>query len=347
MCKITNIRAAALGALLVASSTAQASVTSYSFADIDVPGSQPGSTGFSFPLGLNNLGQVAGSYNDSSGNSHGFLYSGGQYFTINAPGANDTYLAGINNAGDIVGVSVYLSAGKDYVFLESHGKFTNIADNSNPSVFFFLPGALNDRDQAIGLLRGGKYGLLDARGVITPINTSGANGDASFSGLNNRDQFTGTLCDSLGCHGFIDTKGVFTKFDYPGAPYTAGSGINDRGQVVGAYFTDSLNGFLYTNGNFITINDPNASAAMGGTWATAVNDVGQIAGFYYDAQGEYHSFLATPSLSPFASTMAALVPDAVDAVPEPSTWAMILLGFAGLGFIGLRNRHLRMSRAGR
>jgi PEP-CTERM motif len=25
-------------------------------------------------------------------------------------------------------------------------------------------------------------------------------------------------------------------------------------------------------------------------------------------------------------------------VPEPSTWAMMLLGFAGLGYAGMRNR---------
>jgi PEP-CTERM motif len=27
------------------------------------------------------------------------------------------------------------------------------------------------------------------------------------------------------------------------------------------------------------------------------------------------------------------------AVPEPSTWMMVLLGFAGLGFVGYRHRH--------
>jgi hypothetical protein len=32
------------------------------------------------------------------------------------------------------------------------------------------------------------------------------------------------------------------------------------------------------------------------------------------------------------------VPGALSAVPEPSTWAMILLGFAGLGYAGYRGR---------
>jgi hypothetical protein len=29
----------------------------------------------------------------------------------------------------------------------------------------------------------------------------------------------------------------------------------------------------------------------------------------------------------------------VSAVPEPSTWAMMLLGFAGVGFMAYRRRH--------
>jgi hypothetical protein len=35
----------------------------------------------------------------------------------------------------------------------------------------------------------------------------------------------------------------------------------------------------------------------------------------------------------FAGTVAT--------VPEPSTWGMMLLGFAGLGFAGYRSRHTR------
>ena len=33
------------------------------------------------------------------------------------------------------------------------------------------------------------------------------------------------------------------------------------------------------------------------------------------------------------------------AVPEPSTWAMMALGFAGLGFVGYRRARLRPAAA--
>jgi len=37
--------------------------------------------------GINPQGDIAGFYNDSSGNSHGFLLSNGSFITIDAPGA--------------------------------------------------------------------------------------------------------------------------------------------------------------------------------------------------------------------------------------------------------------------
>ena len=163
-------------------------------------------------------------------------------------------------------------------------------------------------------------------------NLSGASGSASLNGFNNLDQFTGQLCDSVTCHGFSDKNGVFTKFDPPGASFTSGQGINDWGQVDG-YFADSeggLHGFVDTNGHFTTIDDPKAFVGLGtGTEPLAINDLGQIAGWYYDAEANIHAFLATPNLLPFALTAAAPL---AETVPEPSTWVMTLLGFAGLGF---------------
>lgn len=42
------------------------------------------------------------------------------------------------------------------------------------------------------------------------------------------------------------------------------------------------------------------------------------------------------------ATLYISLPDGVyiAAVPEPSTWAMMILGFAGLGFMAYRRRHI-------
>ena len=61
--------------------------------------------------------------------------------------------------------------------------------------------------------------------------------------------------------------------------------------------------------------------------AYAINDIGQIVGYGVEINDPQNSlaFLLTPTT-----------------VPEPSTWAMLLLGFAGLGYAGYRR-----ARAGR
>ena len=52
-------------------------------------------------FGINNLGVMVGSYTDSLARAYGFIYSGGVFTTINAPGGN-TAIRGINELGQIV-----------------------------------------------------------------------------------------------------------------------------------------------------------------------------------------------------------------------------------------------------
>ena len=73
----------------------------------------------------------------------------------------------------------------------------------------------------------------------------------------------------------------FTQIDVPGAFYTAATGINDAGQIVGS-FVDStgIHGFLYTGGSFTQIDVPGAFA----TQAFGINDAGQIVGYFRTAR---------------------------------------------------------------
>jgi probable HAF family extracellular repeat protein len=67
---------------------------------------------------------------------------------------------------------------------------------------------------------------------------------------------------------------------------TAATGINNLGQIVG-YYLDSNNvqhGYLYSNGTYITLDDPLGSHA---TVATGINDSGQIVGFYLDGSSPF------------------------------------------------------------
>jgi uncharacterized membrane protein len=55
------------------------------------------------PLGLNDRGEVVGSYLDGNGTEHGYLLDRGQFTTIDVPGATYTDAFGINDHGQIVG----------------------------------------------------------------------------------------------------------------------------------------------------------------------------------------------------------------------------------------------------
>ena len=88
-------------------------------------------------------------------------------------------------------------------------------------------------------------------------------------------------------------------------------GINDKGIAVGYYgdSTASQHGFLYnTNtGTYSFLDDPNAGFNNGVevTQITGINNSGEITGFYTDANGLAHGFVA------------------VAGVPEPSSVALL------------------------
>jgi uncharacterized membrane protein len=161
-------------------------------------------------FGINDRGWVVGSYVEPGTprnpegvflESHGYLWKHGRFHTIDIPGAAVTELYVINNRGDIVGVYAEQGTFEQHGFLlDRHGRMTEIKVDGGQ---FTFPFGVNDRRQIVGF-------------------TSDTGPDGA--GIN--------------VHGFAFLEGVdgpITRVDYPGAPQTAALGINDRGQVVGAY----------------------------------------------------------------------------------------------------------------
>jgi probable HAF family extracellular repeat protein len=105
------------------------------------------------------------------------------------------------------------------------------------------------------------------------------------------------------------------------AGFTAATGINNAGDIVG-YFVDAdraTHGFIYLNGIYSAVDDPNAVGipfAFAVTQVFGINDNGDLVGNYVDAGGVFRGFLATL------------------AVPEPAT--LTLLGMAAAGTMILR-----------
>ncbi len=202
---------------------------------------------------------------------------------------------------------------------------------------------VNDSNLAVGFYVNGagvtKADVVDVSGSISSVfNTGPITLPASFNststtatGINNVGTVSGFYTNSAGnTFGFLVTEGGDVSLNDPngnGAD-TMAWGLNNKDQVVGSYVDAAGNthGFVYDSltNTWTTVDDPNAdgttSFGVEGTIVNGINDKGQLVGFY-------------------ANTLAA--PDAVNGflanpVPEPSTWAMMIAGFAGLGLYAFR-----------
>ena len=83
---------------------------------------------------------------------------------------------------------------------------------------------------------------------------------------------------------------TFTTIDFPGSSFSNALGINNSGQVVGAYDTGTTpeHGFLLSGGIFSTLDFPGPSS----TAAIGINDSGQVVGLYQNTVNfQTHGFL--------------------------------------------------------
>jgi probable HAF family extracellular repeat protein len=97
--------------------------SSYSY--FSAPGADPTTLGTA-TYSINDAGQIVGYFQDSSGVQHGYLKTGSNFTTLDAPGANGlTSAQGINNLGYVTGYYVDAS-GIDNGYLWYNGQFTTI-----------------------------------------------------------------------------------------------------------------------------------------------------------------------------------------------------------------------------
>jgi len=190
-------------------------------------------------------------------------------------------------------------------------------------VFTDLPGFLQPNDiNNAGVIVGlsGPFtnfqGVVYSGGIYTPYNPSGGQLTDPIA-INDLGRIVGSYVDSGGVvHGFLDSGNTFTTL----SGFSQPNDINNAGVIVGlSGFPSNFQGVLYSGGIYTPFNDPLAGQGPNQfTDPIAINDFGQIVGDYIDSDGVVHAFLATQD------------------VPEPSTWSMMILGFAGIGFMAYR-----------
>jgi hypothetical protein len=261
---------AAMMVILLLAFTTQLTAQTYTQIKVPFPGAVETEA-----HGINAFGQIVGSWQDGSGNNHGFLYNAGAYSSFDYPGSSETFLFGINNAGDIVG---YHDASMG--FLLKGGVFTLI----NGSVW-----DINNFDFAvIGT------GFVDSGGGNHEVNYPGSTATVSL-GLNDALQIVGFYYNAdFATHCFLFNQISYSSIDVPGEADTSCKGINTPGQMVGYYYDkfSVQHGFLYDGISFTQFDYPGST---NNTYAYHINDSGQIVGAAFVPGPGLIGFLRTPS----------------------------------------------------
>ena len=151
--------------------------------------------GFTFARDINNLGTLAGSYGTADGETHGFLLSGNTFSEFDAPNSVSTYIYGLNDANDLVGVSYATDVSFGMAYARIGGNtVTSILPNAKTSFAY----GINNAQEVVGLYY--------------------ERGNFNYHGFYRAPD--GTLTAPI---------------DAPGASTTFLSGINEKGVIVGRY----------------------------------------------------------------------------------------------------------------
>ncbi len=233
---------------------------------------------------INDSGQIAGQLSGGlyaqGPQPEAAVYSGGVSTALGfLAGRTQSWAAGINNAGQVVGESDTPS-GVAEAFLYSGGVMTGLG---------FLPGgaqsratATNNSGQIVGWsmnASGNREAFLYSGGVMTGLGTLPGYTDSVATAINDKGEVVGYSSNSSGnTEAFFYSGGVITALGFlPGSQSSQANAINNLGQIVGT----SGNAFLYSGGQMVDLTSLVVDLPQNlGTLseATGINDSGQIIG---------------------------------------------------------------------
>jgi uncharacterized membrane protein len=283
------IRTAIVSGVVAAIGSATVWSADYTVSTVDFPNA----TGTSV-LGINNLGQVVGSYTGTGGfiGARGFIMSDGVFTPVGATmpcrpnGRCNTGAFTVNDRGEIVGGFI---ADIDFpgLFVQfGNDSPTIVQPPGYPNTGLRLAG-LNERNVVAGCYstdQGDQIFTLSGTQLVT-VQLPVANlVDACAMGLNNWNQLVGTYQTSDGqFHGFLKSGPVLSNLDVPaawGAVSTTPLVINDFGTVAGTYELPNgeTHGFVWRQGQFSALEFPGSSGQS--AQPSAINDRGEIVGLY-------------------------------------------------------------------
>jgi uncharacterized membrane protein len=297
-----------------------------------------------FP-GINNLGEVVGNSETSEidplnetnwscfafmpGDGHtceGFVWRYGKMQALATLGGNNSFAAGVNDAGQVVGWAETTLHDPTCIHPGQTLQFRAVVWNPNghptqlPS-FHSDPDsaavAINDKGQVVGVsgVCGNAVGAMSAtHGVIWDHGTATSLGDLGGKGWNTPDAindnglvvgFTNLTNDpdSPVFHAFMWSKEIGREEDLgavTGDAISEATSVNDSGEIVGVSYGAGFHNpkaVVWINGVPTDMNGSSVTlvgAQLHLTVANAVNERGAITGTANDADGNVVTFVAIP-----------------------------------------------------
>jgi uncharacterized membrane protein len=291
--EVKSVRIAALYQLsaLMLLAIAPAGAQKTTITTFDPPGAVHGT----YPVAINDCGDIAGYYEDANYGFHGFVRDRrGSITTLDVPQATATLATSINAEGEIVGTYQYMSSGgivSQSLLRSIDGTFTTLVLPNGTPVY---AAAINAAGEVTGDFtdsQGGIHGYLRHRNGSFDIFDAGPYTRATS--INQEGDITGYVTEPQNVdYGFLRSAGGnIVSFAVPGAAFFFPYTINDLGQTTGV-FSYPANLFLFhsfvRDGDGITTFDPPGATTSD---ARSINITGTVTGWFGDSAGETHGFL--------------------------------------------------------
>lgn len=263
--------------------------------------------------GINNRGKVSGF---AGSPAHAYVAEApyARFVNISFPGAVSSEALAIDNTFDQGGA--YLQApGQNQQasgqtnplalgYLRQRGKYRSLPDPIF-GINHILCGIAGGRHcpgnnsqsnlLAVGTKDNAGYVLDTVDGTYSALSVPGST-TTEATGINGKGDICGNDAGGIWLLRYQTTK--YETFAFPGAVLTRAYGLNWQEQIVGSYIdiASKTHGFILSNPHsakpiWQSIDEPNASGA---TVITSINDHVDFVGFYVDAAGGKHGFLAVP-----------------------------------------------------
>lgn len=284
------------------------------------------------PLDINKSGQTSGNTYDFSqyAVTTGWLVTGGTNTNLStAPGALKGIQAGGLNDDGVVAGAIYTKADSGGINtvagIYQGGSWTSIGTlkgDTDAAAF-----DISNNGVVIGASSGAtQRGFRYSGGTMTALDSLFAGGAATPESINDAGFIVGGAeVMSGGQHAVSWTGTAIADLGTLGGAHSYGTGVNNFGAIVGEADTSGgkRHAFIDVGGTMMDLNSLVVGSMGDITYlqtAEDINDSGWIVGEGILADGfSQHAFLLVP-------------------VPEPATWAMMLLALPAIGFAARRRQ---------